>query len=316
MNYQLFYDVFGLNIPVWLLALAPLFISFFTSMGGISGAFILLPFQVSVLGITSPSVSSTNHLFNVIAIPGGVIRYIREGRMFWQLAWIILIGTLPGVFVGTLFRLHFLSNPLYFKAFVGCVLLYIGARLAWGIVSNRKSSASTESRFRQIAFNNKNITDRTAQILPKVIIKEITLKRMEYEFCDEKYIVPVMPIFLLSLIIGLIGGAYGIGGGAIMAPLLVAIYRLPIYTTAGATLFGTFITSITGVAFYQILSPYYPSLSVSPDWLLGICLGVGGLLGTYLGARFQKYMPANLIKILLAGAILFLAVKYILTLVF
>ena len=32
-------------------------ISFFTSMGGISGAFLLLPFQMSVLGYTNPSVS-------------------------------------------------------------------------------------------------------------------------------------------------------------------------------------------------------------------------------------------------------------------
>ncbi|MGB8719233.1 MAG: hypothetical protein WCD46_07970, partial [Desulfobacterales bacterium] len=32
-------------------------ISFFTSMGGVSGAFLLLPFQVSFLGYSAPSVS-------------------------------------------------------------------------------------------------------------------------------------------------------------------------------------------------------------------------------------------------------------------
>ncbi len=31
-----------------------------TSMGGISGAFLLLPFQMSVLNYTAPSVSGTN----------------------------------------------------------------------------------------------------------------------------------------------------------------------------------------------------------------------------------------------------------------
>jgi len=32
-------------------------VSFFTSMGGVSGAFLLLLFQMSVLGLTSPAVS-------------------------------------------------------------------------------------------------------------------------------------------------------------------------------------------------------------------------------------------------------------------
>jgi uncharacterized protein len=72
-------------------------ISLFTSMGGVSGAFLLLPFQISILGFNSPAVSATNHLFNIVAIPGGVWRYSREGRMVWPLTWIIIIGTLPGV---------------------------------------------------------------------------------------------------------------------------------------------------------------------------------------------------------------------------
>ena len=61
-------------------------ISFFTSMGGVSGAFLLLPFQVSVLGFTSPAVSPTNLVYNIVAIPSGVYRYIKEKRMAWPLA--------------------------------------------------------------------------------------------------------------------------------------------------------------------------------------------------------------------------------------
>jgi len=38
-------------------------ISSFTSAGGVSGAILLLPFQMSVLGFTSPAVSATNQLF-------------------------------------------------------------------------------------------------------------------------------------------------------------------------------------------------------------------------------------------------------------
>ncbi|HSR36042.1 MAG TPA: sulfite exporter TauE/SafE family protein, partial [Desulfurivibrionaceae bacterium] len=86
-------------------------LSFFTSMGGVSGAFLLLPFQVSVLGFHTPAVSSTNQLFNIVAIPSGVWRYIKEGRMVWPLTWIVIIGTLPGVLIGAIIRVRYLPDP-------------------------------------------------------------------------------------------------------------------------------------------------------------------------------------------------------------
>ena len=83
-------------------------VSAITSMGGVSGAFVLLPFQVSVLGFTGPAVTPTNHLFNVVGIPSGVWRYARERRMLWPLTLLILTGTVPGVVAGSLARIFLL----------------------------------------------------------------------------------------------------------------------------------------------------------------------------------------------------------------
>jgi len=116
---------------------------------------------------------------------------------------------------------------------------------------------------------------------------------------------------LLSSIVGVVGGIYGIGGGAIMAPFFVTFFRLPVYTVAGAALMGTFVTSFVGVIFYQSLSVYYTGIAVAPDWTLGLLFGAGGITGIYCGARLQKFMPAGFIKWLLAVCILFPAVKYI-----
>ncbi|KJU85671.1 membrane protein containing DUF81, partial [Candidatus Magnetobacterium bavaricum] len=127
-------------------------ISFFTSMGGVSGAFLILPFQMSVLGYTAPSVSGTNHVYNVVAIPSGVYRYIREGRMAWPITWVVVLGTLPGVFIGYYIRVHYLLNPGPFKLFVGCVLLYIGSRLLKGLstkADDKNSAANAlEAKFK------------------------------------------------------------------------------------------------------------------------------------------------------------------------
>jgi uncharacterized membrane protein YfcA len=98
-------------------------------MGGVSGAFLLLPFQVPFLGYTNPPGSATNQLFNIIAIPSGVCLYDREGRMLWLLSWIVEVGTLPGVFIGANFRVAYLLDPKNFKLFVLSVLVYIGFKI-------------------------------------------------------------------------------------------------------------------------------------------------------------------------------------------
>src|SRR5512146_743021 len=132
------FPISGVTTNVLLPPLISLIISFFTSMGGISGAFLLLPFQMSVLNYTAPSVSGTNHVFNIVAIPSGVYRFIKEGRMAWPLTWTVVIGTLPGVFLGYYIRVLYLPNPKTFKFFVGCVLLYIGIRLVTHFLGKTK----------------------------------------------------------------------------------------------------------------------------------------------------------------------------------
>jgi len=71
------FPVSGVETYWWLPALVAFVISVFTSMGGLSGAFLILPFQVSILGFTGPAVSPTNLVYNIIAIPGGVLRFWR-----------------------------------------------------------------------------------------------------------------------------------------------------------------------------------------------------------------------------------------------
>jgi len=98
--FSVHFSVSSVDTWVFIPPLVAFIVSFFTSMGGVSGAFLLLPFQVSYLHFTSPSVSATNFVFNIVAIPSGVYRYLREGRMAWPLTWVVIVGNLPGVIKG------------------------------------------------------------------------------------------------------------------------------------------------------------------------------------------------------------------------
>lgn len=304
------FAVADISTPFWLPPLVAFAVSTFTSMGGVSGAFLLLPFQVSFLGYTNPSVSATNQVYNIVAIPSGVYRFIKEGRMVWPLAWAVIIGTLPGVLIGAIVRVRWLPDTKNFKLFAAAVLLYIGARLLKDLVKKPapgRDKKSAEKRFAELVAAHRNKkTD-----LPGVRVLEFNLKNIAYEFYGETYRVKTAGIGALSFIVGIVGGIYGIGGGAIIAPFFVSFFGLPVYTVAGAALMGTFITSVAGVAFYQAIAPFYPHLSVAPDFALGALFGLGGMAGMYLGARLQKFVPARAIKWMLAGVIVFTAAKYV-----
>lgn len=297
----MYFPVADLEISPFIPPLVACCISFFTSMAGVSGAFLLLPFQISILGFDSPAVSSTNHLFNVIAIPGGIYRFIKEGRMVWPLTWLVAIGTLPGVLAGVFIRIAYLPSPKAFKLFVALVLLYIGIKLTLDIIRPQDKEKQTTS------------TQKKKPTRLAISDTQLSWKSIQYKFEGTIYKANTFSIISLSLIVGLIGGIYGIGGGAIIAPFFVTIFRLPIHTVAGASLMGTFITSVAAVAFFQILSssPLNAMQQIAPDYRLGLLFGAGGAVGIYLGARAQRYFSARIIKTVLACSLFFTAAKYL-----
>lgn len=291
------FPVSGVTTWIFIPPLVAFAVSFFTAMGGISGAFMLLPFQMSLLNYTAPSVSGTNQFFNLIAIPGGVWQYIHEKRMVWPLVWVVSLGTLPGVVMGIWIRIEFLPEPGNFKFFAGLVLFYLAGKLLLDIIRRKATSQP----------------DKLAKLQTDFFISEarFSFKRVDFRFCGQSFFFSVPGVFSLCFIVGIIGGAYGIGGGAIIAPVLVSFFELPVYAVAGASLLSTFITSIVGVATYQILALIYPDLAVAPDFYLGFLFGIGGSAGMYFGARCQKYVPAHRIKFMVCFCTFGVALKYI-----
>lgn len=275
---------------LFLLPVAAFLMAFFSSMGGVSGAFLLLPFQMSVLGLAGPVVSATNHLYNVLAIPGGLYQYSRDGRMVWLLAGVIVAGSLPGIAVGVWIRVEWLVDIASFHLFMGLVLAYIGIQTLYG--AWRKPLPNIESH--GVITNS-----------------HWRFSRLHFEFSGVTYRVSIWKLLLLSMTVGVVGGTYGIGGGVLLAPLLVSFFSLPIHIIAGATLLGTFASSLFAVLVYQLFALDHSTLSVAPNWILGALFGLGGLAGTYLGAKVQHRVPGKIIQRGLGLAILFIAVRYL-----
>jgi uncharacterized membrane protein YfcA len=63
------------------------------TLAGISGAVLLLPFQVSVLGLPGPLVTLTNLLYNVVSTPRGArIQSRMPDVVIRRLVGILVIG--------------------------------------------------------------------------------------------------------------------------------------------------------------------------------------------------------------------------------
>ncbi len=98
----------------------------------------------------------------------------------------------------------------------------------------------------------------------------------------------------MALLVGTIGGIYGIGGGSLLAPVLVGLC-FSVVEVARAALASTFVTSVVGVITYAILSLRH-SGSIAPVWVVGLAMGAGGLLGGSVGAGLQPRLPEALLR--------------------
>ena len=255
------FEIAGVHVSPVIPVMVGFLVALVTTPAGISGAFLLLPIQVTLFGFGSPAVTPTNLLFNVVSTPGGVYGYMRRSRIDWSLAKLVLAGSLPGVVIGAMLRIHLLANSADFRLFAGAVLVVFAARLYLDV--------------RKYGSGNRASRTKTST-----------------------------PIVAVSVVVGLIGGIYGIGGGAFIAPFLVSVLGFTMAEVAGVALLSTLVSSIIGIAAFIILR-------VPPDFFLGALFGVGGLAGSYLGARLQNRMQEGALRVLLSGLVGSLGITYL-----
>lgn len=241
---------------------AGLVVATVTTPVGVSGAVFLLPIHFSALQIPSPAVTPTNLLFNIVAIPGALVRY--RVPLHNPLSALLIAGTVPGVILGALVRVFVLPGPQVFRIAVAGLLLPLGVWLCL------RSGAPVRAVSEQPSARS---------------------------------------IGLLALIIGVVGGVYGIGGGSLLSPILIG-RGLPVATVAPAALTSTFITSVAGTATYIVLAATRHDLDIAPNWLVGIIAGVGGLIGGYLGAAIAPHVPEHALRRILGALAVGAAVVY------
>ncbi|MCL4441475.1 MAG: sulfite exporter TauE/SafE family protein [Firmicutes bacterium] len=103
----------------------------------------------------------------------------------------------------------------------------------------------------------------------------------------------VLFLFLTGLISGTFGALLGLGGGAIVIPVLTILFHLPIHTAIGISLVGVIATS-TGAAIVYVREG-------KANIRLGMTLELGTTVGAVLGAVIAGLISAKVLYILFAA---------------
>ena len=109
----------------------------------------------------------------------------------------------------------------------------------------------------------------------------------------------------IGLIAGIISGLFAAGGGMIVVPALIHLYKLEDAKARATSVFAILPMVITSGIFY------YKNDYI--DWNIGIKCAIGGIIGGIIGAKKHKKISTRILRILFIIFLIYTSTKMILS---
>lgn len=107
----------------------------------------------------------------------------------------------------------------------------------------------------------------------------------------------------IGLIAGIISGLFAAGGGMIVVPALIHIFKLEDAKARATSVFAILpMVVVSGLFYYK--NDYI-------DWNLGIKCAIGGIIGGIIGAKLLKKMSSKTLRILFVIFLVYTSIKMI-----
>jgi uncharacterized protein len=243
---------------------------------GIGGGVIIVPALTILLGFELKKATGTS--LTALLMPVGifaVIAYYRAGKLKISTAAWVALGIIISSYIGAQIALGLDTNIL--KQLYGIFLLYV----AWRFIEPRKWQA-------QIRQHNQE--KETPAATPAA----------EPETTVSWYI-----LLIVGLVAGILSGMFGIGGGVVIVPALVALLKMDQKRAVGTSLAALLLpVSLPGVI------SYYEKGQL--DIPVAALVAAGLVVGAIAGARIALGLPSGTVKRLYGIFLLFVAARFIL----
>lgn len=105
-----------------------------------------------------------------------------------------------------------------------------------------------------------------------------------------------LPLTVLGSLAGALGGVFGVGGAVLATPILTSLFGVGQVAAQGLSL------ALAAPSTAVTLASYASHGQV--DWLLGVPLAIGGLLGIGWGVRAAHALPERVLRGLFSGFLL------------
>ncbi len=286
---QIYLPIAELPVDVFFIMMMGMAVGFISGMFGVGGGFLLTPLLIFV-GIP-PAVAVATQAPQIVATSmTGAISYWRKRAVDFRLGLVLLAGGLTGTFLGVGFfnwmrRLGHLDTviSLSYLTLLGTVGLLVLVESLRAIWAARKGLARPVRRGGRHAWY---------EGLP-----------FKMRFPRSGLYISIIPVLFVSFLIGFAGAVLGIGGGFILVPVLIYIFRVRTAVVVGTSLFQILLTMIAATVMHS-------ASSHTVDIFLALLLMGGSVFGAQFGAIAGAAIKAEHFRFLLGLLVLIVAVRF------
>lgn len=252
----------------------------FGTLVGAGGGFIVTPVLLLLYPHSTPDLITAISLVVVFFnATSGSAAYARQRRIDYRSGLIFALCTLPGSIVGVLLA-NRVSRP-GFDVIMGVALTALAIWLIFGRTEAGEGQAGVGSARTIVSRDGTTYTYRAR------------LRRGA----------------VLSVGVGFVSSFLGIGGGVVHVPLLVAALGFPTHVATATSHFVLAIMALVAVITHVITGSFHHGAGLRR----AAALSVGVVVGAQIGARLSQRISGRRIQHLLAGGLLVLGARLILS---
>jgi uncharacterized protein len=291
---QIYLPIAEIPVSVLLILAMGAAVGFISGLFGIGGGFLMTPLLI-FLGIPPAIAVGTQQAQIAASSTTSALAAWRRDSIDLKLAGFLLGGGFTGTMLGVwFFSWMRRAGQLELVIVVSYVSLFT---VIGGLMLKESVSEFWRSR-RGVVRPVRRAGEHPAYLgLP-----------MRMRFPRSKLYASVIPIVGLAMFIGFAGAVLGIGGGFILVPALLYLFRIPPAVVIGTSQFQILWTTLAATILHAVVND-------AVDVVLALMLIGGGVFGAQFGSRAGRNLRAELFRFLLALLVLAVGLRFAIELV-